>query len=338
VIAQSPRPREVIVLDDDSSDDSFRVIEEYAQAHPFIRVGRNETHLGVTATYNRGFAMATGKYVLPGAADEREFARHPSAGVCVAYGSCTEGDGGPLILNDPGWCSRPTYLTPDDLCRKLHHTLPVSAIVVNREALLAAGGYRPELAWYSDWFAFLVVAFRMGVIHIPETLGIHVVHQDSYGHCDRDSDANVRVLGALLELLLSREYADVAPFFRRNGAACHFGPDLIRAASMRADRMYPRVLGYLTGFAPEVYEQLANDANPAIAELAAFFLQEPWRELIARRLDLEAENLRLIEEIQLTRLHAAPPGALGKLRWAAGLLSQRLRKAVGLHPMGRYRC
>ena len=241
------------------------------------------------------------------------------------------------MVNDPGWFDRPTFFTPDEVCRRLWHTLPVSAIIVDRVALMEAGGYRPELAWYSDWFAFLVVAFRRGVIHLPETLGIHVLHENSYARNARTGPENVRILGALLDLLLSPEYADVAPYFRRNGAACHFGPDLLRAAATRPDRRDPHVLGVLTGFAPEVYEQLAGDAEAAVRELAATFLQEPWRELIARRADLEAENRRLVEEIQLTRLRAAPPGTLGKLRWAAGLLRRRLRKAMGLHPAGRFR-
>jgi hypothetical protein len=348
VLSQSLPPREVIVLDDDSTDDSVKVLEGYARRFGCLRVVRNECHRGVPATYNWGFALATSEFILPAAADDyilpgfidkamAEFTRHPQAGLSVAHGSCTEGDYGPLVVNDPGWCERPTYFTPEEVCRRVWHTLPVSAIVVRRDALLAAGGYCPELAWYSDWFAFLVVAFRHGAIHIPETLGIHVLNSESYATSGMAGPENVRILGAFLDLLLSPRYADVAPFFRRNGAACHFGPDLLRAAARRVDHHEPHVLGCLTGFAPHVYEQLADDPDPAVRELAAIFLQEPWRGLIARRTDLEAENRRLVEAIQLTRLRAAPPGALGKLRWAAGLLRRRLRKAVGLHPTGRYR-
>lgn len=348
VLSQPVRPREVIVLDDASTDDSLRVLDGYARRFPCVRVVRNECHRGVTESYNRGFALAAGEYVLPGGADDyilpgfveralREFGRYPKAGVCVAFGSCTDGDAGPLVVNDPGWCDRPTYFSPGELCRRLWHTLPVSAIVVRRDALLAAGGYRPELAWYSDWFAFLVVAFRHGVIHLPETLGVHVLHPQSYAANAKTGEENVRILGAFLDLMASPEHADVAPYFRRNGAACHFGPDLFRAAARRPDRHDPRILGFLTGFAPGVFEALASDTDPAVRELAAVFLQDPWRELIARRADLEAENRRLVEEIQLTRVRVAPPGVLGKLRWAGGLLRRRLRKAVGLHPAGRYR-
>jgi hypothetical protein len=183
----------------------------------------------------------------------------------------------------------------------------------------------------------LVVAFRHGAVYIPETLGVHVVHADSYSAGARSGPEHVRVLGALLDLLTSPAYADVAPYFRRNGAACHFGSDLVRAAARRPDYREPRVLGFLTGFAPDDYERLAADTDPAVRELASVFRQEPWRELVGRRADLEAENRRLVEVIQLTRLRAAPPGAIGKLRWAAGLLRRRLRKAVGLHPAGPFR-
>jgi glycosyltransferase involved in cell wall biosynthesis len=348
VLSQSVQPREVLVLDDGSTDNSVGILEDYARRFPIVRLIRNETHLGVTATYNRGFALASGRYLLHIAADDyllpgfigkamRLFALHPRAGVCVANGSCTAGDDGPLIVNDPGWCDRPTYFSPEDLCRRLWHTLPVSALIIRRDAALAAGGFLPRLAWYSDWFMDLVVAFRLGVIQIPETLGVHVVHSTSYSAGARSGPEHIRVLGALLDYLTSSKYADVAPYFRRNGAACHFGPDLLRAAALREDRFQPEVLGLLGGFDLNVYERLAQNADPAVQELATVFLQDPWRELINRRADLEAENRRLVEEIQLTRLRAAPPGALGKLRWAARLMRRRLRRAVGLHPAGRFR-
>jgi glycosyltransferase involved in cell wall biosynthesis len=348
VLSQSLGPREVIVLDDASTDGSLPVLERYARRYRCVRVVRNDSHRGVTATYNRGFALATATYLLPVAADDyilpgfvektmAQFTRHPRAGVCVANGSCTEGDDGPLVVNDPGWCERPTYFTPDELGRRVWHTLPVSALVVRRDAALAAGGFRPELAWYSDWFMDLVVAFRHGAIHIPETLGVHVVNSDSYSANARSGPDHVRVLGALLDLFTAPDYADVAPYFSRNGAACHFGPDLIRAAARRPDRHQPHLLGFLAGFTPEVYDRLADDLDPAVREVAAVFRQYPWRELIARRADLEAENQRLVEEIQLTRLRAAPPGAIGKVRWAAELVRRRLRKAIGLHPAGRFR-
>jgi len=348
VLSQSLPPREVIVLDDRSTDDSVRVLEGYARRFPTVRFIQNERHLGVTATFNRGFALASSRYLLHIAADDyllpgflvkamALFARHPEAGLCTANGSSTKGSDGTLITNDPGWCERPTYFNPEEVCRRLWCSLPVSALIVRRDAALAAGGFLPQLAWYSDWFMDLVIAFRHGVIQIPETLGIHVVYAESYSGKSRTGPEQIRILGALLECLSSPEYTDVAPYFRRNGCACHFGPELLRAAALCADPSDPAILGLLAGFDPEIYECLAEDEDGEVRRLAGLFRQDPWRELIARRADLESENRRLVEEIQLTRLRAAPPGTIGKIRWAAGLVRRRLRKAVGLHAAGRSR-
>jgi glycosyltransferase involved in cell wall biosynthesis len=349
VLSQSAPAREIIILDDDSSDDSVPLLESYSRRYASIRFLRNESHLGVTGSYNRGFALATGTFIVPTAADDyllpgffeqamAEFARFPEAGLCCAYGSCTDGDEGPLIVNDPGWSEAPVHLSPPEVCRRLRHGLPSSAVALRRDELIAAGGLRAELAWYSDWFAYLVVAFRRGAIHIPRTLGVRVHRPGSYETNAAPGAENVRILSDLLRLLLSPEFADVAPFFRRSGVACRFGADWLRAAAARPDAQEPQVLAYLMGLPLEVYAQLAlHDANPAVRACASVFLQEPWRDLLERRADLEAENQRLVEEIQLTRLRAAPAGVLGKVQWAARLARRRLRRAMGLHPAGRYR-
>lgn len=349
VLTQSLPAREIIVIDDQSTDESASLLERYGGLFPSLRLVKNETHLGVTSSFNRGFALATSAYIVPAAADDyllpgffaqamAELQRYPRAGICLAHGSCTAGDDGPLVVNDPGWSERPIYLSPEEVCQRVWHGLPVSANVIRRDALVEVGGFRPELAWYSDWFANLVIAFRHGVIHIPATLGIHVLNAGSYETNRRPGAENVRILGELIRLLVAPEFRDIALYFRRNGAACHFGPDLIRAAAQRPDARDSHVLGLLCGFAPGVYEQLAvHDPDANVRELAAIFLQQPWCELIERRADLEAENRRLIEEIQLTRLRVAPPGVLLKIRWAARLARRRLRRVVGLHPAGRFR-
>ncbi len=109
-------------------------------------------------------------------------------------------------------------------------------MVCRREPLVKVGGLLPDLAWYSDWFAFLTIAFRHGACHVPETLAVRVLREASYSADAGQSSKNVEVLGAFLERITSSEFADVAPFFRRNGAATFHGTDLLRAAARRADR------------------------------------------------------------------------------------------------------
>lgn len=340
ILSQSVHPREVIVVDDASDrDNSPEVLAGYARREPIVRVVRNETNRGVTATYNRGAELASANNLLLAAADdyllpgfiEKSFAvldRHPEAGLCFSYDSYTVGDGGPLRANPSGWGSAPGFFPPAEVCRLLRHCIPGHAVVCRREPFLRAGGYRAELAWYSDWFAFLTVAFRHGACHVPETLAVRVVLEGGYSSNARQGPKNVALLGTFLDRMASPEFADVAPFFRRNGAATFFGTDLIRAAAKRPDRWAADILGFLNGFIPDQYAELLTDPDPAVRELAGFFLGPFWREAAEKRAQKENEVILLREELERTRAKVPPPGAAGKFRWLAGLLTRRVRRAA----------
>ena len=103
-------------------------------------------------------------------------------------------------------------------------------MVMRRGPFLAAGGYLPDLAWYTDWFAYLTIAFRHGLVHVPDTLAVRTLDlHGAYSAGAKSRERNVAALGAFLDRITSPAYADVAPLFRRSGAATYFGADLIRA-------------------------------------------------------------------------------------------------------------
>lgn len=60
---QSEKIDEIIVIDNDSSDDTFRVAQTYADTHGQVRVYRNEKNVGMISNWNRGIEKATGDYV-----------------------------------------------------------------------------------------------------------------------------------------------------------------------------------------------------------------------------------------------------------------------------------
>src|ERR1700739_2587645 len=51
---QTPPAREIIVIDDGSTDDSVKVIEEFAQCHHSIRFVRHATNRGIIAAVQSG--------------------------------------------------------------------------------------------------------------------------------------------------------------------------------------------------------------------------------------------------------------------------------------------
>ena len=173
-----------------------------------------------TSTYL--LLIAADDYLLPGCVEKlmAQFDRHPRAGLCFAYDSYTVGEDGPLEANESGWSGAPGFFTPDEVCRHLRHGFPGHALVCRRDAHAAAGGYLPDLSWYADWFAFLVMAFRHGACHVPETLAVRVLLPGAYSAGARESEKNVAVLGAVFDRLLSPEYADVAPRYGFAGDFC----------------------------------------------------------------------------------------------------------------------
>src|SRR5580692_3626539 len=88
LMAQSPPPAEVIIINDASTDESLAVIESLGVQFPCIRLINHTQNRGVAVSMNEGLDMATGDlvyfaaaddYSLPGlfAAAEQALARYP---------------------------------------------------------------------------------------------------------------------------------------------------------------------------------------------------------------------------------------------------------------------
>ena len=63
VIAQTYQTWELIVIDDKSTDETCKVVEEFAQKHNNIKLIKLEKNGGVANARNVGMANATGKYI-----------------------------------------------------------------------------------------------------------------------------------------------------------------------------------------------------------------------------------------------------------------------------------
>ena len=70
IVASSYRPIEVVVVDDESTDESLSIAEAFAKTYPEVRV-LTQAHAGVSAARNHAIREAKGEYILPVDADDK---------------------------------------------------------------------------------------------------------------------------------------------------------------------------------------------------------------------------------------------------------------------------
>jgi len=70
-LAQTRLPDELVVCDDDSTDETLSIVEAFKQRASFpVQVVRNETRLGSTKNFEKGIALATGDLIATSDQDD----------------------------------------------------------------------------------------------------------------------------------------------------------------------------------------------------------------------------------------------------------------------------
>lgn len=233
VLDQDFREFQLILIDDASTDNSIEVIESAIGDDPRVKFIRNPTNQGALPSFEIGLKHATGKYLYLGGADDlllqgffsksiSMLERFPQAGLCT----CDPG-----VLKEEQrkyvplkWSEEPTYLSPMQIAERLNGGFIWGiGTIIRKDAFLAVGGYRPELRWHCDWFAWLAAAFRYGICYIPGPLAAMRARKESFSNSGRrDWTQQKVVIENIMATILSAEFRDILPYFVHSNAINHF--------------------------------------------------------------------------------------------------------------------
>ena len=161
VVAQSYRPLQVVLVDNDSTDDTLQVLETFKKEHPgegFNVVITREGHHTAGAARNRGFEEATGEWVLFFDSDDLMEEGLVESYVKVIEKAKKKGRQLDLIsakskLVFPDGSQRQAPFHKRDLFAQhiLHSQLATQRYSVRREFFANTDGWNINLPGWNDW-------------------------------------------------------------------------------------------------------------------------------------------------------------------------------------------
>jgi glycosyltransferase involved in cell wall biosynthesis len=230
---QTRRPDELIVIDDNSNDDSVAVITSFLSRFADARLIRNPVNLGTIANLNRGLELARGTVIYFAAADDIAYSKllergmalleaHPKAALFSARSDIIDAEGtrrGTLATATP--LREPGFIGPDAVAAQLmrdDNWLTGNTTLYHRDALTAAGGFAAELGSFCDGYVSRLLALRHGACFSPEVLGAWRRHAGGYAWSQTADWAQARHLVAVVRRRIEADGAEFPPGYAHRWA------------------------------------------------------------------------------------------------------------------------
>jgi glycosyltransferase involved in cell wall biosynthesis len=249
ILGQEVLPDELILVDDQSSDDSVRIARSLLAGCAFAQVIENPVNLGTYGALREGLKrsrsdyvlfLASNDYVLPGifARAKTALASAPQAAIWSALVWLVDEDGRTIRLhNSPIVALHDRYFAPDeciDLAWRHGTWFTGPTLTYRRKELEEVGFFDPALGGLADLISALGAAARGGAAYSPEPLAAIRLH--SGGNLSRTLTDSL-AFDAMLARLAERgpriaPQLFTAPFLKRTARRFRFAA--VRAAAAGA--------------------------------------------------------------------------------------------------------
>ncbi|MCX7097479.1 MAG: glycosyltransferase [Methylococcales bacterium] len=231
VLSQSYTNFEIIIVDDQSSDDTCDILNRYAVRDRRIHLSSNPQNLGLVGNWNRCLELAQGEWIKFVFQDDWITSNCIERMVSASVGSQSmlvvcqrklEFEGvsdlvSRSFLNYTGKYSPSVVFqdkrqfTADEFCDQVlqYQTMNFlgepTAMLFHRDAILRFGKFNPDLIQLCDLEYWFKIGINTGIIYVPETLACFRVHGNSATSSNDDNRAYAK--DVIDPLRLRCEYA-----------------------------------------------------------------------------------------------------------------------------------
>ena len=195
IFDQEAPPDELILVDDQSTDDSVAVMRLLTANRPGVQLIENPVNLGVYGALDEGLKRSRSEYVLflssndfvlPGifAHAKACLAKYPGVGLWSAMGWLVDEEDRLITLHSsPAIALGDACFTPEQcmgLAWRFGNWFTGTTLIYHRDTLDAAGRFDPTYKGLADLLTALVVASRRGAAYSPVPFAVVRIHQGSY--------------------------------------------------------------------------------------------------------------------------------------------------------------
>lgn len=235
VLNQSYKNIEIIVVDDNSSDNTESVVKSLQDKYEFIKYIRHETNKGGSAARNSGVKVALGELIAFLDSDDEWVGNkleknleifHKNDKVAMVYSDMylVNADTAEEKLNKSKKYDDKYYGL---LCENIIGS--TSLIMIKKDVFNNVGGFKEGLPSCQDWDFYLNVAKENVIEKIDEPLLKYYIHQNSIsGNLDRALKGHKIIFEKVLSILeenekyfkyknniLSKQFTNIAMIYRR---------------------------------------------------------------------------------------------------------------------------
>jgi len=177
ILGQSYTDFEFLILDDNSTDSTWEILQQYAEKDTRIALIRNEQNIGLTRSLNKGLRLARGEYLARQDADDVSLQQrlelrvkfldaHPKVGVVGSALEIIDENGKVLAQRKPATADAELRLEMLIKNSSLLHT----SILARTSLLKELGGYNENIRFAQDYDLWWRLSRKANLANLPETL------------------------------------------------------------------------------------------------------------------------------------------------------------------------
>ncbi len=195
ILSQTYPNFEVVITDDQSTDNCYSIMQEYAEKHANIRLYRNETNLHYVKNFEKGMLLSKGDFIAPSDQDDiweldkLSILMSKIGDNAIIYANSVLIDASGIELNQK--LSDIKRLASFDSCLNyaIGNSAPGHAMLIRRQVLIGCGSF-PTMIPHDYWLGF-VATFESQVYFLDEVLVRYRQHGNNVFGATKVSDGEM---------------------------------------------------------------------------------------------------------------------------------------------------